>query len=204
MPNAKAPVVVSVAVEGDVDEAVARRLVAAAGAELGPVYGKTGKAALRAKINGYNNAARRVPWLVLVDLNGDAGCAPLLRTAWLAAPAPQLCFRVAVRQVEAWLIADGETLAAYLRVARSRIPAQPETLANAKVAMVNLARHSRRKDVRTDMVPRAEAGRPVGPAYNSRLIEYAEQYWRPEAAARSAASLRRAIACLKRLVARRG
>jgi hypothetical protein len=49
------------------------------------------------------------------------------------------------------------------------------------------------------MVPREAAGRPVGPAYTSRLIEYIEAHWRPDVAAQHAASLERALACLKRL-----
>ena len=65
--------------------------------------------------------------------------------------------------------------------------------------MVELARRSRRRDIRDDMVPRERSGRSVGPAYPSRLIEYVESPWRPEAAARQADSLRRAIACLQRL-----
>lgn len=151
-------------------------------------------------MSGYNNAATHTPWFVLVDLNADADCAPPLRQDWLAAPAPRLCFRVAVRQVEAWLMADAETLAACLRVALSRIPAAPEALASSKVAMVNLARRSRKRDVQKDMVPREGSGRPTGPAYTSRLIEYAERHWRPQIAARRSDSLRRAIACLEHLV----
>lgn len=200
MPDGANPVVISAAVEGDVDEAVVRRLVARAGGELGTVYGKTGKTTLRQRIAGYNNAARHAPWLVLVDLNGEAECAPPLRAAWLVNPAPHLCFRVAVRQVESWLMADADTLASFLRVARSRIPAQPEAIENAKLAMVNLARRSRRSDIRTDMVPREGAGRTVGRAYTSRLIEYADRHWRPEVAAIRAESLRRAIACVQHLV----
>jgi hypothetical protein len=197
MPN---PVTISAAVEGLMDEAVVRRLIACAGGHPGPVYGKNGKPALRQKINGYNNAARHTPWVVLVDLNSDADCAPPLRHDWLPTPAPQLCFRVAVRQVEAWLMADADTLATFLSVRRHTIPANPEALPNAKAEMVNLARHSRRSAIRQDMVPRPGSGRPVGPAYGSRLIEYAERHWRPEVAAQRADSLRRAIDCLRRLV----
>jgi hypothetical protein len=193
-------VTISAAVEGIVDEAVVRRLIACAGGDLGLVYGKNGKPALRQKINGYNNAARHAPWVVLVDLNSDADCAPRLRHDWLPTPAPQLRFRVAVRQVEAWLMADAETLAAFLGVSRHTIPANPEALPNAKAEMVNLARQSRRRAIRQDMVPRPGSGRAVGPAYTSRLIEYAERHWRPEVAAQRADSLRRAIDCLRRLV----
>jgi hypothetical protein len=200
MPEAVSPVVVSAAVEGDVDEAVLRKLVAYMGGQLGPVYGKEGKAALRQRLRGYNNAARHAPWVVLVDLDGDFVCAPLLRAAWLSTPARRLCFRVAVRQVEAWLLADAETIASFLSVSRGHVPLQPEALSNAKLAMVGLARRSRRRDIRTDMVPREGADRTVGPAYTSRIIEYAEQHWRPAVAAANASSLRRAMECVQRLV----
>jgi len=193
-------VTISAAVEGIVDEAVVRRLITHVGGHPGPVHGKNGKPALHQKINGYNNAAKHTPWVVLVDLNSDAQCAPILRRNWLPTPAPQLCFRVAVRQVEAWLMADAETLADYLGVGRRQIPADPEELPNAKTEMVNLAHRSRRTVIRQDMVPRQGSGRSVGPAYSSRLIEYAERHWRPEVAAQHADSLRRAIDCLTRFV----
>jgi hypothetical protein len=197
------PITISAAVEGDVDEVVARRLIREVGAAPGTVYGKHGKPALRARINGYNNAARHTPWLVLVDLDRDADCAPPLRQDWLPNPAPRLCFRIAVRQIEAWLMADAQALADHLRVTHRAIPAAPEDLDNPKSVMVNLARRSRRRDIRTDMVPREGSGRAVGPAYTSHLIEYAEKHWRPEVAAHRSDSLRRAIACLTRLVQER-
>lgn len=192
-------VIISAAVEGVVDEAVVRRLIVHAGGTAGAVYGKNGKNALREKINGYNNAARRTPWIVLVDLDREADCAPPLREAWLPEPAPSLCFRVAVREIEAWLMADASTLASFLGVPQSRVPRDPEDVDHPKRAMIDLARHSRRRVIREDMVPRAGSGRQVGPAYSSRLMEYVGKRWRPEVAARHAGSLRRAIVCLERL-----
>jgi hypothetical protein len=194
--------VISAAVEGIVDEAVVRKLIAHAEATPGDVYGKQGKSFLRQKIAGYNNAAQRMPWIVLVDLDSDDDCAPPLRNAWLRLlqPAPYLCFRVAVREVEAWLLADAERLAGFLGVARSRLPPDPERLADPKTTMVNLARASRRRDIREDMVPRPGSGRQVGPAYSSRLIEFASADWRPDVAADRADSLMRAMRCVERLV----
>ena len=191
--------VISAAVEGIVDEAVVRKLIAHAEATPGDVYGKQGKSFLRQRIAGYNNAAEHAPWLVLVDLDNDEHCASPLRSAWLLQPAPYLCFRVAVREVESWLLADVERLADFLGVSRSRVPAQPESLNDPKETLVNLARTSRRRDIREDLVPRPEGGRQVGPAYSSRLIEFVSGRWRPEIAARRAESLRRAIVCLTRL-----
>jgi len=193
--------VISAAVEGSVDEAVIRRLIGYVGLTPGPIYGKKGKDDLRKKIRAYNLAAQHAPWVILVDLDNDADCAPALCQAWLPNPAPRLCFRVAVRQVEAWLMADLGALANFLGVSQGKIPANPEALPDAKREMVNLARASRRRDIREDMVPRQNGDRVVGPAYTSRLIEYTDQYWRPHVAAQRADSLRRAIACLKQLSA---
>jgi hypothetical protein len=197
MPNL---VVILAAVEGLVDEAVVRKLIACAGGQAGTVYGKNGKHDLLKRINGYNNAAERAPWVVLVDLDSDFNCAPLLRQHWLPQPAPRMCFRVAVRQVEAWLMADTEKLAEYLGVPQNAIPRDPEKLSNAKTEMVNLARRSRRKDILADMVPREGSGRVVGPAYTSRLIEYIQTAWRPREAAQRSDSLRRALASIERLI----
>ncbi len=190
------------AVEGIVDEAVVKKLIAHIGGVTSGVYGRKGKPYLHQKIRGYNNEARtrRTPWLVLVDLDKEAECAPSLREAWLQDPAPHLCFRIAVREVEAWLMADAESLARYLSVAPSRIPRTPDSIEHPKDEMVNLGRRSRRRDIREDMVPREASGRRVGPAYASRLIEYVKDKWRSEVAARRSESLRRAILCLERLV----
>lgn len=193
-------VYVSAAVEGLVDEAVVQRLILHVGGLPGAIYGKGGKGQLRQKVPGYNNAARTAPWIVLVDLDRDYECAPPLVQEWLPNAAPQICFRVAVRAIEAWLLADRERLAEFLRIRANSIPRQPETHENPKRLLVDLARSSRRPAIRDEMVPREGSGRPVGPAYTSRVIEYARNRWRPEVAAVRADSLRRAIECLTRLV----
>lgn len=191
--------IIRAAVEGIVDEAVVRRLITHAGGQAGTVYGRDGKPALRKRIRGYNDAAYYAPWVVLVDLDNDADCAPPMCSAWVPIPAPNLCFRIAVREVEAWLMADKQTLARYLSVKAGNVPAEPERLERPKDAMVNLARGSRSRDIRHDIVPRKNGGRRVGPAYASRLVEYVQERWRPEVAAEHAESLRRAINCLNRL-----
>ena len=104
-------VVISGAVEGLVDEAVVKFLIGEAGASAGHIYGKKGKSYLHASISGYNNAAKFRPWIVLVDLDHDADCAPELCRNWIGVKAAHLCFRVAIRAVESWLLADRESIA---------------------------------------------------------------------------------------------
>lgn len=66
--------------------------------------------------------------------------------------------------------------------------------------MIYLASRSRRRAIRMDMVPRQNSGRSEGPAYTSRMIEYVQDFWRPEVAGKHAESLRRAITCLRRII----
>ena len=98
-------------------------------------------------------------------------------------------------------------MALFLHVASARVPADPEAIADPKRVMVDLAAHSRRTDIRLDMVPRQGSGRSEGPAYTSRLIEYVSDVrdgWRPHIAAASCDSLRRCLHCLDGLVEQGG
>jgi hypothetical protein len=197
-----APLIISAAVEGDLDEAVVVRLAHHVGVDVGPVYGKRGKEALKARLLGYNRAAQYWSWLVLVDLDQEADCAPPLRQRLLPDPAPRMCFRIAVHAVEAWLLADRERLGRYLAVPPARLAANPETIANPKQFLVQLAARSRSREVKRDMVPTPESGRRVGPGYTGRLVQYVidtQRGWRPEVAAGLCDSLGRTIRCLRSL-----
>ena len=179
-------VAITGAVEGDIDEAVIRCLIEHVQAKTRAIYGRNGKTHLQQRLSGYNQAARFSPWIVLVDLDHDAECAPPFRNSWLPDPSPYMCFRVAVRAVEAWLMADRENLAKFLSVEIARIPQDVEAIDHPKVTMVDIAKHSRRREIREDMIPRTGSGRVVGPAYTARLIEFvmgAKNGWRPEVAA---------------------
>lgn len=184
-------VTIAGAVEGPVDEAVLRKVLDQAGATLYPLHITNGKQELLRRLAGFNRAAQSAPWVVLVDLDRSADCAPLARLNWLPAPAALMHFRIVVRAVEAWLLADREAVADYLGVPLARIPTDPERLDEPKQTVVNLARRSRRRAIREGLVPRPESGRQVGPTYTSHMIEYAQTAWRPEVAAQTADSLRR-------------
>lgn len=193
-------VAISGAVEGIVDEAVLRRLAEDTGVAVQAVYGLGGKRHLRQLVPGYNQAARFAPWLIIVDLDRSHECAPALRTEWLPEPAPLMKLLVAVRAIEAWLLADRDAIADFLGVSIDRAPRDPEALTDPKRAMVDLARHSRRRNIREDMVARPESGRDVGPAYAARMIEFTGTLWRPAEAESRADSLRRCRQYLSGLV----
>ena len=195
---------ISIAVEGLCDAAVASRLVKHVGREPGRLYGTEGKQKLLQRLSGYNEAAQYSSWLVIVDLEQITTCVPTFCLKYLSNPANGLVFRVAVREMESWLLADRERLSEFLGIASSRIPLNPDSLTDPKKFLVNLARHSKRRSIREDMVPAPSGGRVVGPGYTSRLIEFVSDTqtgWRPEVVAvqDGSESLRRCLNQLRKL-----
>lgn len=200
MPEGAETIITGV-VEGVLDEALLRRIINYTGLSLGKVYGRKGKQSLLQYINGYNNAARFAPWVALIDLDRDCDCAPPCVQRWLPNPSPHMCFRVAVRAAEAWLLADRDQMARCLGIGVAQMPNNPDDLEDPKRALINLARRSRRRTIYNDIVPREGSGRVVGPLYTTRMIEFIQDEiggWRPSRALRVSGSLARCIARLRR------
>ncbi|MBP8973974.1 MAG: hypothetical protein KBH93_08850 [Anaerolineae bacterium] len=194
---------VNLLVEGLTDRVVVQRILEWVGLPCGKTFGEKGKGYLLRVLPDYNQAARFSPWVVVVDLDQAPECAPMLAQQYLPRPSAGMRFRVAVHAVEAWLLADIDTLAEFLAVPRTRFPSFPDAEPDPKATLVSLARQSKRRDVREDMVPRPGSGAKVGPAYTARLIEYVtvagSAQWRPEVAAQRSDSLQRCIAALHTL-----
>jgi hypothetical protein len=136
--------------------------------------------------------------LLLVDLDQTNERAPALRQEWLPNPAQRMCFRVAVRKVESWLLADREAIARFLGIQTSRVPAAPDAEPDPAMVLMSLAARSTRREIRLDMVP-AGGGRR-GAAYPSRLMEFASTDWNPSSAEACSESLRRCMRCVRQLV----
>lgn len=192
---------ISGAVEGDLDEAVLRRLANHVGLHIGTVYGRKGKPHLLSSLAGYNAAAKHVFWIVLVDLDSDCDCAPVCRHQWLPQPNSKMSFRIAVRAIEAWLLADRERIANLLRIKTALVTQYPDQLTDPKAELIALASRSRRRQVQEDYVPEAGSGRKVGKLYTGNLIEFvqSEEGWRPEIAQTNSESLARCMADLAKL-----
>lgn len=190
---------VNVLVEGSTDEPVAKRLLEYVGLQVGIVYGKQGKAHLLERLPKYNKAARFSPWFVIVDLDMDTQCALQAVVQWLPIPEKGMRLRVAVRAVESWLMADRENLAKFLAVSPSKLEQATDTVSNPKEMLINVARTSRKRGIREDIVPRQGSGAKVGLLYVARLNEFTQKYWRPDVAATHSESLRRCIQALSTL-----
>jgi len=130
---------------------------------------------------------------LVTDLD-SAACPGALIKEWLSVPKHEnFLFRVAVREIEAWLLADSLGLANFLGVNPASVPKSPEDLPDPKRELVQLAGGSRRKQIRLDIVPRKGSTAQIGPGYNACLGEFVQSAWDVELAARNAKSLERTL-----------
>lgn len=187
------------AVEDTLSETVLRRLVERFTTFEAPiVLGRQGQGYLKSKAPDLNRSARGVPIICLTDLDREV-CAAELVDSWVPRRHHQFLLRVAVREVEAWLLADRQNLAAFLSVPVSRMPREPEGIVDPKQVLVNLARRSRRRSICRGIVPVEGTTATQGPEYNSMLGRFVVDHWDIPAARREADSLDRAIQALRQL-----
>ena len=152
---------------------------------------------MRERLPSLNQIARfQGPALVLTDLDRPESCPAELVRDWTRNMTrhSNLLIRVAVLEIEAWLIADRANLARWLGIAESVMPKTPEELDDPKRALVQLARRSRNRTLREGIVrDRGNGLFTPGPNYNPELSEFVNNHWNPETARLAAPSLSRAI-----------
>ena len=196
----KAPIPIELAVEDDLSAAVVRTVLERSGQPFyaGTSYIGHGFGYLRNHIRGFNNAAQGTPWFVLTDLD-ESECPPELVKRWLPEPKhPNLLFRVAVREVEAWLLADRAGFARFLGIRKDLIPLNADSIQDPKQHLIALASRSRRREIREDIVPPRGSVRQIGPNYNGRLVSFVRKHWDVEVAMLCSESLTRTMSSLSK------
>lgn len=186
---------INLAVEDVLSEVVVRTILARSGREyhVGTAYGRTGFGYLRSTIFGWNAAAKGVPFMLLTDLD-KYGCPAELISDWLNVPKhPNLMFRVAVREVESWLLADRGNLSRFLSVPVALIPLDPDHIEDPKGTLVSVAARSRSRDIKGRIVPRRNSTAKQGPDYNGCLAEFVRDHWDLVVASANSNSLTRML-----------
>lgn len=160
--------------------------------------GKKGRGYIKKRINDFNNQ-NALPFFVLADLDEDE-CAPVLIKSWMRRPLQQnIVFRIAVREVESWLLADTRGFSQYCRLEYSLIKKKvnkPDDLPDPKETLIALVDRCKNRSLKNDIVRRDISSYKQGPGYNSRLIDYVHNYWEIGRAALVSESLERAMGSL--------
>lgn len=189
--------IINYLVEGEIDEAVIVRLLNAVNHETGVGYGKRGSGYIKQKIGKFNLTAKSMYYLALVDfMDTDCACPPEVVANWLPHKNERMIFRVVVREIESWLLADRKNIARFLQVGVEKIPSDPEAVADPKQKLVNLARNSRSKNIRFALVPEQNSTAQVGKLYISEIKRFVSDFWDVDSARYNSPSLDK---CLSRL-----
>ena len=194
-----------IATEDALSEAVVERLTEETQGRLrvSDRIGKTGAGDLRKRLPELVRLAPAIPVVLLTDLDLKP-CAAGLVTEWLhnLSRPETLLLRIAVREVEAWLLADQQAFGTCFRIPPSKLPDDPESLPDPKQILLNLVQRHAPKKLKQDIVVDRGSGPRQGLAYNLRLIDFVRNQWNPERAAASADSLARARRRIGELAAR--
>lgn len=186
---------VHLAIEDDLSEVVVRKLLSQTGRGyfVGSVFGAAGFGYLKKRANKFNAAAAAgTPIILLTDLD-NYQCPSDLIANWLdSEPHTNLIFRIAVREVESWLLADREGFADFLRISSVLMPLEPDQVPDPKLTVINLARRSRSRALRESIAPRQGSTALQGPDYNGCLGDFVRNRWDLNAAAKRSPSLSRA------------
>ena len=188
---------VTLAVEDNLSRLVARRLVDEylPSAEIFEEVVAGGS--IKGRIPGLNQRARYLgPVLAFADLDRPASCPASLVGEYFSGliVTPRMLIRVAVLEIESWILADREGIAGWLKVPVSIVSRSPETLDDPKRSLVQLVSRSRNRRLREAIAPTHVLGTSrTGPDYNETMGEFVAQHWNPDIARRNSHSLDRAI-----------
>ncbi len=185
------------ATEDILSEAAAEKLLTASGrpVEITERLRKDGYGYLKANLHKFNQvAANGRPVFLLTDLD-KADCVVDFITDWRKGLelSERLLFRVAVREIEAWLLADRRSFADWLGISADIVPMRPECLDDPKRELLRLVDRSKKRELKAMILPGKTSRSLVGLGYNTELTLYVRDCWNPQAAAASAPSLARAL-----------
>ncbi len=189
--------IINYLVEGVIDEAVAVRIIQYHGHEVGVGHGNKGFSYIKHKIQTFNKTAQNICYLSLVDfMDTNCSCPPEVISTWLPHRNDLMIFRVVVREIESWLLADRESIAKFLNINIEKVPLNPELEFDPKQKLVNLARASRSSKIRSALVPEKNSTAQVGKLYTAEIKRFISDLWDLESARLNSTSLDK---CLTRL-----
>ncbi len=186
---------INLAVEDPLSETVLRKILLQSDRNywIGSCFCRGGFGYLKKRIGGFNNAAKGTAFLILTDLD-DSECAPEKIKEWISEPINRnLLFRIAVREVESWVIAHRSAFAEFLGISKNILPKEPDTLVNAKDSLLRFVLRSRKRGLKDALIPSRGSTARVGPDYNATLGFFIQKQWDVYEASKTSPSLNRTL-----------
>lgn len=157
-----------------------------------------GVSRLLSQLDRYQTLARLYPVLCIADT--DRRCAvELLEKHRPPNLSARFLFRLAVPEIESWILADNKGFAEHFRVPESRLPRKPDELQDAKLTILRLIQKSKSKLYRDEMISAYDRNK-LGTGYNLHLSSFVREKWAVEEAGKRSDSLARSVQRLQELL----
>ncbi len=189
------PIQVIIAVEDFLSEAVLRTILHQSDRtfSISNCLGRKGFGYLKKNISNFNMSSKGIPFIILTDLDRTE-CAPALINSWLNfQKSNNLLFRIAVREVESWVMAHRSAFSSFLGIAKELVPLNTDAIDDPKRFLINLAAKSKKRIVKEAIVPNRHSTATIGPDYNDTLISFIQSKWNVRQALKNSQSLKRAF-----------
>ncbi len=172
------------------------RELGGSGSGCGPIF---------TRLDSYSNISKDSgePVIIFIDLD-NIRCAPRLLGNLQKShpikdrqPPNKFQIRIAVREVESWLLADKQGMETYFGISQKAIPPSPEKLSDPKQELLNLIKKNAKARFKREMLPKGKGN--IGTGYNDYLVHFIDTVWDYKRACTNSDSLTRAIKRIKEL-----
>lgn len=154
-----------IATEDVLSEAVADRLIEEEnqGIYVSVRVRNQGSGYLKKNIRSFTEIAHKIPLLLITDLDRTE-CPATLIDDWCGKTVlpKTFLFRIAVREIEAWLLADRKGFSTFSGVPIDRIPNNPESLDDPKQTLLNIVKQYGKRSVKADIVSTSYSSAKIG------------------------------------------
>ncbi len=163
-------------------------------------FSKGGNGYLRSNLKTFVNISNRVPFFLLTDLD-NKNCPIALMESWgYNSPSKNFIFRIAVKEVESWLLADHQGVKSLFgdRIS-NKLHSNCDSIDNPKEYFLDLAKKAP-KEVRNSLIKKEGAVCSQALGYNAMLERFVRDTWCPNRASENSKSLGRTINRLKSFI----
>ena len=164
-----------------------------------PIHTGGGKSKILRRILQYNKSAKHLHFFIIIDLDREQCLAHFIKNCFKNQPLKKgMIFRVAVREIESWILADINGFYNYFTIPKQKLSSNPDKLNKPKQHLVNIIdQYCKKRTYKENIIPYKNSNAIVGPGYNSEMIKFIHNSWNVERARKNSESLNRCIMALK-------
>ncbi|HDV6332131.1 TPA: hypothetical protein RJR47_001342 [Klebsiella michiganensis] len=187
---------VVLATEDELSEFLGEKLIKDANTTLNVTLRlrKGGFGYLKSKLPNLCGLSKTQPVILFTDLD-SCECPKILIDSWFKGmEKPKgLLFRVVVREIESWVLADHKAFSEYFGISQAKLPPDPDSIFDPKATLLKLVGGSRR-EIKEAMIAKKGALAIQGVGYNTILGDFIRTAWSSHWAQERSKSLKRAFA----------